>query len=87
MVRLILFEKNIFDVLTMKRNSDSKYTEPNIIDIMKKFQPNFIKTLESELLYEKVIKSFMFGYPYQFGFKMKCQLHDVYSSELSDLKR
>lgn len=68
------YTKNIFDVLTMKRNSDSKYTEPNIIDIMKKFQPNFIKTLESELLYEKVIKSFMFGYPYQFSFKMKNEI-------------
>ncbi len=68
------YTKNIFDVLTIKRNGDSKYTEPNIIDIMKKFQPSFTKTLESDSIYEKVIKSFMFGYPYQFTFKMKNEL-------------
>ena len=68
------YTKNIFDVLTIKRNSDSKYSEPNIIDIMKNFSSSFTKTLETDTLYEKIIKSFMFGYPYQFCFKMKKEL-------------
>jgi hypothetical protein len=36
---------------------------------MKKFSPSFIKTLET-YDYEPIIKSFLFGYPFQFGFKI-----------------
>lgn len=68
------YTKNIFDILTIKRNSDSKYSEPNIIDIMKNFSSSFIKTLDTDTIYEKIIKSFMFGYPYQFCFKMKNEI-------------
>ena len=64
------YAKNMFDILTIQRNKDSKYSEPNIIEIMKKFSPSFIKTLETNSIYEKTIKSFIYGYPYQFCFKM-----------------
>ncbi len=68
------YTKNILNFLTLKRNSDSRYSEPNIIDIMKYFSPSFIKTLDSDSIYEKIIKSFMFGFPFQFAFKMKQEL-------------
>jgi len=68
------YTKNIFDILTIKRNSDSKYSEPNIIDIMRNFSSSFIKTLDTDTIYEKIIKSFMFGHPYQFCFKMKNEI-------------
>jgi hypothetical protein len=50
-------------------NDDKKYNEPSVIEIMKKFSPSFIKTLDT-YDYEPIIKSFLFGYPFQFGFKI-----------------
>jgi hypothetical protein len=64
------YAKNILDILTIMKNSDSKYTEESPIDFMRKFTPSFIRTLDNSSKYEKIIKSFIFGYPFQYGLKI-----------------
>jgi len=64
------YAKNIISVITITKNNDSKYSEPSPIEIMKKFSSSFIKTLDNSSKYEKIIKCFIFGYPFQYGFKI-----------------
>ena len=64
------YVKNIINVLTITKDNDSKYSEPSPIEIMKKFSPSFIKTLDNSSKYEKIIKCFIFGHPFQYGFKI-----------------
>jgi hypothetical protein len=64
------YAKNIINILTITKNNDSKYSEPSPIEVMKKFSPSFIKTLDNSSKYEKIIKCFIFGYPFQYGFKI-----------------
>ena len=74
--------KNIINILTIMKNSDSKYDEPSPIEIMKKFSPSFIKTLDNSSKYEKIIKSFMFGFPFQYGFKLNNSVFHITSNNL-----
>jgi hypothetical protein len=64
------YAKNIINMLTITKNNDSKYNELSPIEIMKKFSSSFIKTLDNSSKYEKIIKCFIFGYPFQYGFKI-----------------
>lgn len=62
--------KNKLDVLTINKNDDDKYEEPNIFEIMKIYSSSFLKTVRSNLIYERIVRSFLFGYPFQVGFKI-----------------
>jgi hypothetical protein len=70
LVFLDKYTKNIFDILTLQKNKNRNYSEPSIIDIMKSFSSSFIKTLKTNNINEKIIKSFLFGFTLQVSFKI-----------------
>jgi hypothetical protein len=76
------YAKNIINIFTITKNNDSKYSEPSPIEIMKKFSPSFIKTLDNSSKYEKIIKCFIFGYPFQYGFNIDNSIFHITNNNL-----
>jgi hypothetical protein len=74
---IIEYGKNIIDILTITKNNDSKFKEETPIEFMKKFRPSFIRTLDNTSKYEKIIKSFIFGYPFQYGLKIDHGMYHI----------
>lgn len=72
---IIEYGKNIIDILTITKKDDSFFKEETPIEFMEKCRPSFIRTLDNTSKYEKIIKSFIFGYPFQYGLKID---HSIY---------
>ena len=64
------YTKNTIDILTISKNTETDILEVSVIDIIKEFTSNFTKILDNSSPYEKIIRSFIFGYPLQYGFKI-----------------
>jgi hypothetical protein len=61
------YAKNLVDVLTIQKDDDIKFDNIDPLTFIKKYESQFLKTLNTNNIFDRILKPFIHAYPLNFG--------------------
>lgn len=61
------YTENLVDVLTIEKELDKKFDNINPLVFIKNYESQFLKTLKTNKIFDRIIKSFIHAYPLNFA--------------------
>ncbi len=65
------FTNYLIDILTIEKEYDKKFDEVNPLDFIKTYESQFLKTLSTNNIFDRILKPFIHAYPLNFAINIE----------------